>query len=795
MRWPSGDLGVYILQSTVHVTAATGAASLKVGEVVLRYLHRQNTSEYQLQLVLRRKCCNLLVLRTYYEHRLSLEMVEEISSKSVKTAKIVPKFKQTGETNIMKTVEDKPLIWWLIFILILIATVTTRFYKVTEPDHVCWDETHFGKMGSWYINRTFFFDVHPPLGKMLIGLSGYLTGYNGSFPFEKPGDKYEDTKYIGMRVFCTMLGATIVPLAFLTVWELTQSLPSSVYAATFILCDVGLLTLNQYILLDPILLCFMMCALWGMSRIGSLQHQPFTFSWWGWMSFTGMALACSISVKFVGLFIVLLVGLYTLHELWRELGDLSKPVMNAVKHLLARTLCLIVLPVIVYVLFFYIHLVVLNKSGNGDGFYSSGFQSQLEGNSLHNATMPRHLAYGAIITLKNHRTGGGYLHSHWHLYPEGMGARQQQITTYSHKDDNNRWLVKKFDTNVLPPDNVLVKHGDLIRLEHIVTRRNLHSHKEVAPISKKHYQVTGYGENGTGDANDVWKVLIVNGKEDDIVETVTSKLKFVHYLHHCALTSSGKTLPKWAYSQQEVSCNPNMRDKNSMWNIEDNIFAKLPNVSFQVYAPGFLERFLESHAVMLQGNSDLKPKEGEVTSRPWQWPINYRGQFFSGSKNRIYLLGNPIIWWGNIVFLIFFSLAYLFASVQEQRGYLQDPDILYRRRRTLEAGMWMFTGWLLHYVPFWAMGRILYFHHYFPALLFSCMLTGITLNYILETIPTFVPGMIGHTIYHSTVGLVLSGTVYSFYLFSPLAYGMDGPSASHPESPLYPLRWMDSWEF
>lgn len=41
--------------------------------------------------------------------------------------------------------------------------------------------------------------------------------------------------------------------------------------------------------------------------------------------------------------------------------------------------------------------------------------------------MPRQLAYGATITLKNHRTGGGYLHSHWHLYPEGVGARQQQV--------------------------------------------------------------------------------------------------------------------------------------------------------------------------------------------------------------------------------------------------------------------------------------------------------------------------------------------------------------------------------
>lgn len=158
-------------------------------------------------------------------------------------------------------------------------------------------------------------------------------------------------------------------------------------------------------------------------------------------------------------------------------------------------------------------------SGSGDGFYSSEFQSLLEGNSLYNATMPRQLAYGATITLKNHRTGGGYLHSHWHLYPEGIGARQQQvlilllytyiliihfdkilihffhqITTYSHKDDNNLWLVKKFDTDDISSEPELVKHGDLIRLEHVITHRNLHSHKEIAPISKKHYQVTGYGE-------------------------------------------------------------------------------------------------------------------------------------------------------------------------------------------------------------------------------------------------------------------------------------------------------------
>lgn len=35
---------------------------------------------------------------------------------------------------------------------------------------------------------------------MLIGLAGIMSGYDGSFPFNKPGDAYGDTNYVGMRV-------------------------------------------------------------------------------------------------------------------------------------------------------------------------------------------------------------------------------------------------------------------------------------------------------------------------------------------------------------------------------------------------------------------------------------------------------------------------------------------------------------------------------------------------------------------------------------------------------------------
>ncbi|XP_055700436.1 protein O-mannosyl-transferase 2 isoform X2 [Phlebotomus papatasi] len=687
--------------------------------------------------------------------------------------------------------KEKQVSRWTVFAIIVLLTVLTRFYKVTEPDHVCWDETHFGKMGSWYINRTFFFDVHPPLGKMLIALSGKLTGYNGTYPFEKPGDKYNGTRYEGMRIFCTTLGALIVPMSFDIVHDLTRSVQASLMASAYILLDVGMITLNQYILLDPILMFFMTASVLGMVKVTKNTEEDRSFSgiWWFWLLFTGLMLACTISVKFVGLFVVLLVGLHTISDLWNVLGNLSKPVIFTVKQLIARAIALIAWPALVYMFFFYIHLEILNRSGNGDGFYSSAFQSKLIGNSLYNASMPRYVAYGAVVTIKNHKTGGGYLHSHFHLYPKGAGARQQQITTYTHKDENNKWRVKYYNKDVNPDDEVdILRNGQLVRLEHVPTRRNLHSHPEQAPLTKKHYQVTGYGENGTGDANDVWKVIIVGGRENERVETVTTSLLFIHYLQNCALTTSGKQLPKWGFEQQEVTCNPNLRDSSAQWNVEDNEFDRLPKVNFEVYAPGFLSRFFESHAVMIQGNAGLKPKEGEVTSQPWQWPINYRGQFFSGSAYRIYLLGNPIIWWSNLVFIAIFLVLFIISAIRHERGYedFTNPDSE-SKWRSLRAGAWLFGGWLLHYLPFWAMGRVLYFHHYFPALIFNSMLTGVVFNYLTHRLPIWLR--------QTVLGASLGVLGWSFVKFSPLAYGMMGPSAGEANSTMNGLKWMESWEF
>jgi dolichyl-phosphate-mannose-protein mannosyltransferase len=98
--------------------------------------------------------------------------------------------------------------------------------------------------------------------------------------------------------------------------------------------------------------------------------------------------------------------------------------MHSVTQLVVQRVTLIIWPIFLYMLFFYIHLTILNKSGNGDGFYSSAFQNRLKGNSFYNASMPREVASNDYHF--NHKTGGGYLHSHFYLYPKEVGACQQE---------------------------------------------------------------------------------------------------------------------------------------------------------------------------------------------------------------------------------------------------------------------------------------------------------------------------------------------------------------------------------
>lgn len=69
----------------------------------------------------------------------------------------------------------------------------------------------------------------------------------------------------------------------------------------------------------------------------------------------------------------------------------------------------------------------------------------------------------------------------------------------------------------------------------------------------------------------------------------------------------------------------------------------------------------------------------------------------------------------------------------------------------------------------------------------TTMPLGAMYNFMIQRIPKWMQ--------HALLGATLGLLAYSFLLFSPLAYGMSGPTANEPNSNMHKLKWMDSWEF
>ncbi|TFA99101.1 Dolichyl-phosphate-mannose-protein mannosyltransferase 1 [Trichoderma ghanense] len=695
----------------------------------------------------------------------------------------------------------------------VLATIV-RLFKIYTPTSVVFDEVHFGGFASKYIKGRFFMDVHPPLAKMLIALTGWLAGFDGNFDFKDIGKDYLEpgVPYVAMRMFPAVCGILLAPCMFFTLKAVGCRTTTAILGASFIIFENGLLTQARLILLDSPLVAA--TAFTAMSfNCFTNQHEQgpakaFSLSWWFWLAMTGLGLGITSSIKWVGLFTIAWVGSLTLVQLWVLLGD-SKHVSMRLwfKHFMARVFCLIIIPLTFYLSMFAIHFLCLTNPGEGDGFMSSEFQATL--NSKGMKDVPADVVFGSRVTIRHVNTQGGYLHSHPLMYP--TGSLQQQITLYPHKDENNIWVVENQTQplgidgqpingteawDVLPEVHHVVD-GSVIRLYHKPTFRRLHSHDVRPPVTEAEWQneVSAYGYEGfEGDANDLFRVEIVKKQSKgplakERLRTIETKFRLIHVMTGCALFSHKVKLPEWASEQQEVTCARGGSLPNSIWYVEYNEHPLLGDDVEKVnYAnPGFFGKFWELHKVMWKTNAGLTDSHA-WDSRPSSWPILRRGINFWGKHHmQVYLLGNPFIWWSSTAAVAIWVIFKGVAILRWQRGCNDYASSTFKRF-DYEIGTSV-LGWALHYFPFYLMERQLFLHHYFPALYFAIL----ALCQMFDFVTARIPAALG---YRSTlinrVGtvslLVISAAVFT--LFAPLAYGTPWTKAECNR-----VKIFDKWDF
>ncbi len=202
------------------------------------------------------------------------------------------------------------------------------------------------------------------------------------------------------------------------------------------------------------------------------------------------------------------------------------------------------------------------------------------------------------------------------------------------------------------------------------------------------------------------------------------------------------------------------------------------------YKSPFFQDFIHLNVAMMTSNNALVPdpdKQDDLASAPWQWPFLNVGLCMCGWDDSIvkyFLLGNPLVYWGSTASLGVLAIMVVWYLIRWQRGYteLKQSDI----DQIHYAGLYPVLGWFLHYIPFVAMARVTYVHHYYPALYFAILAFGFVVDWMLRNQIKGIQVVAYAILYSVTIGL--------YILFIPISWGMTGPNRQYSY-----LKWFDTW--
>lgn len=685
---------------------------------------------------------------------------------------------------------------------ICVISFATRYYKLDHPRAIVFDELHYIKFITLYAKRIFFFDPQPPLGKQLLSLVAYLIGFQGDLSYSQIGDPYKPELPIhNLRLLPCIAGSLIAPFTYLIGLELGFRQITATLVSVLIVVENSLLTQSRFILLDSILILLSVSSVYCYLKFS--KHSSIL-----WLSSASLCATLAACTKYSGFYSYsLLLGLICQHW-WKSIEKLD--LKTIVHRLIVYSICMIVVPIVIYMSVYCAHLAWLTKAGPHDSIMTSAFQASLE-NGLASITrgQPLEIVHGSQITLRHTHGRSCWLHSHEHLYPikysDGRGSsHQQQVTCYSFKDVNNWWIIKRPHKDELmvtePYDKI--KDGDLVQLVHGLTGKMLNSHDVASSMSPYSQEVSCYVDHNISmPAQNVWQVRLMNSQETNgHWHTINSRLQLIHLNSSLALRYSGRQLPDWGFHQHEIVADKELKNDDTQWNVEEHRHTKsedqkereqqLGHAEFVPLEPTsltFFEKFFELHYKLLSYQQDSIKDHIYACESPLDWILSSKGTAYwvqnSLTDNaQIFLIGNVNTSLVGLISILLFTLILLVHTLRRKRQIYTDVDENIWLK-IQNQGTVLLSGYLIHLVPYFLYESPLFLQFYLNALVFKILIIGALVDYIydIKLTKNYIP--------HGLVILLVASSLDVFLKLSPLSYG-----TTLTQAQLEKLRWKETWQ-
>ena len=244
--------------------------------------------------------------------------------------------------------------------LLLILTIIsfyTRLYRIAFPSSISFDEVHFGNFSSWYINHRFHFDIHPPLAKMIMGLIGAMTQYEGNINFGiRDSNDYTINEhfYVSQRITCGIFSSMVAPLLFCACRCLHLSSSCSFFGGLTMAMDTTTMVEGRFILSDGILHFFSALHIFSLSLF--FDKPTFLRN-----LFAGITLGASFSCKYTALCMIALDGITQVVWIfvnWPPFSSIFK-----------RALTFILPAIITFLTVWNIHFIITPYTGHCSHYY------------------------------------------------------------------------------------------------------------------------------------------------------------------------------------------------------------------------------------------------------------------------------------------------------------------------------------------------------------------------------------------------------------------------------------------